>query len=58
MFFTRVIGFVGLNFGNEALNSGIEVHPGQSFSVGVPQNWNILKIWSISESPINKGLLS
>lgn len=32
--------------------------PGQSSSVGVPQNWKILNIWSISESPTNSGHFS
>jgi hypothetical protein len=38
-----------------SLNSGSLVIPGHIFSVGVPYIWNILNIWSISESPLNNG---
>lgn len=31
---------------------------GQVSSVGVPWNWRILKIWSISQSPAKSGFLS
>ena len=51
-------GLIPLNLGKVGLKSGnfwILLH---SDGVGVPWNWNILKIWSISESPLNSGRFS
>ena len=51
-------GFTPLNLGKVGLKSGslwMFVH---SLGVGVPWNWKILKIWSISESPLKRGLFS
>lgn len=44
IFLIVLYGFIFLNRGKEGLNSGIYVIPGHSSSVGVPQNWKILKI--------------
>lgn len=48
---------IGFHFGNVCLKSGNDVTPFHIDSVGVPKIWKILKIWSISESPANRGLL-
>lgn len=51
-------GFTPLNLGKVGLKSGNLLTFVHSLVVGVPWNWNILKIWSISESPLKSGLFS
>ena len=47
---------IPLNRGNEVLKSGNFRASGQLFSCGDPNILNILKIWSISLSPVKSGL--
>ena len=51
-------GSTRLNLGKVGLKSGSLWMLLQSLGVGVPWNWKILKIWSISESPLNIGFFS
>lgn len=57
-FLKYILGSVGLNLGNVGLKSGSFWMFYHSLGVGVPWNWKILKIWSISESPVNKAFFS
>ena len=57
-FLKWVSGLTPLNFGKVGLKSGNLWTLLQSLGVGVPWNWNILKIWSIYESPLNIGFFS
>ncbi len=45
------------HFGKVGLKSGNFKASGQFYSFGVPKTLKILNIWSISLSPMNKGLL-
>ena len=45
------------HFGKVDLKFGRSRPSGQWEAVGVPMTWNILKIWSISESPLKSGRL-
>jgi len=62
--FTKFLNYcsceIPLNLGKVFLKSLSSKAPGQLlfWGVGVPWYWKILNIWSISESPMNKGLFS
>ncbi len=54
-FLKYVKGSTALNLGNVGLKSGNFCTFSHYLGVGVPWNWNILNIWSISESPVKRG---
>lgn len=56
-FYVCSVRGIPFHFGNVGLKSGNFKASGQFYSFGVPKTLNILNIWSISLSPMNKGLL-